>query len=273
MPVAHVNDTELFYVQTGAGLPCMVMHGGLGLDHTYLHPWLDPLGDVLHLTYYDHRGNGRSGRPPVATLTHEQYCADADALRSHLSFERMALLGHSYGGFLALEYVLRYPERVSHLLLIDTAPAMDYGEEVVAIALRKGATPEMLVALAAEPPAEDATLAEELQTVAPLYFYAFNAETVAKLLDSTIYSASTYAAQPALLARYNVVSRLHEIQTPTLIVVGGDDFITPPSQAQRLHQAIAGSELMVLERSGHFPYVEEPEAFFGAVRDWLGRSG
>ena len=64
MPVAHLNDTELFYVEVGEGLPCLVMHGGLRGDHSSLHPWLDPLGDVMRLIYYDHRGNGRSGRPP-----------------------------------------------------------------------------------------------------------------------------------------------------------------------------------------------------------------
>jgi pimeloyl-ACP methyl ester carboxylesterase len=64
MPVAYLNGTELFYVEVGEGTPCLVMHGGLGFDHTWLHPWLDPLGDVMHLVYYDHRGNGRSGRPP-----------------------------------------------------------------------------------------------------------------------------------------------------------------------------------------------------------------
>ena len=63
MPVAHLNDTELFYVEVGEGLPCLMMHGGLGFDHTSLHPWLDPLAEVMRLIYYDHRGNGRSGRP------------------------------------------------------------------------------------------------------------------------------------------------------------------------------------------------------------------
>jgi pimeloyl-ACP methyl ester carboxylesterase len=68
MAVAHLNGTQLFYVEAGQGrVPCLVMHGGLGGDHTCLHPWLDPLGDVMHLLYYDHRGNGRSGRPCAIT--------------------------------------------------------------------------------------------------------------------------------------------------------------------------------------------------------------
>src|SRR5438105_5235280 len=130
MPLAAVNGTELFYSQVGAGLPTLVMHGGLGLDHTYLHPWLDPLGDVLQLTYYDHRGNGRSARPPMHTLTHPGLAADADALRAFLGFERMAILASSYGGFIALRYALDFSERLSHLILVGTAPTYGYSDEI-----------------------------------------------------------------------------------------------------------------------------------------------
>jgi proline iminopeptidase len=102
-------------------------HGGLGLDHTHLHPWLDPLGDVLRLVYYDHRGNGRSDGPFQKTWTHADLTADAEALRRELGLGRMVLLGHSYGGFLALDYAVRYPDLLSHLILVSTAPAVDYG--------------------------------------------------------------------------------------------------------------------------------------------------
>jgi proline iminopeptidase len=153
MPVARLNDTEIFYVEVGEGVPCLLMHGGLGGDHSALHPWLDPLGDVMRLVYYDHRGNGRSGRVPSETITFEQLCSDADALSEHLGFEEVTVLGYSFGGFVALEYALRYPERISHLILLDTAPTLDYAEEIEANARRKGATREQLEALGAS--AED----------------------------------------------------------------------------------------------------------------------
>jgi len=72
MPSAHANGAELFYLEVGKGVPCLVMHGGLGVDHTQFRDGLDPLGDVLRLVYYDHRSNGRSGRPPIETLTLER---------------------------------------------------------------------------------------------------------------------------------------------------------------------------------------------------------
>ena len=134
MPLVHLNGTDLLYVEVGEGLPCLVMHDGLGLDHTSMHPWLDPLGELMHLIYCDYRGNGRSGRPPSETITFEQPCADA--LREHLGFEKVAVLGYSFGGFIALEYALRYPERLSHLILGGTSPGGDYGEEIEANATR-----------------------------------------------------------------------------------------------------------------------------------------
>ena len=271
MPVAHLYDTELFYVEVGEGLPCLVMHGGLGEDHSSLHPWLDPLGDVMHLVYYDHRGNGRSGRPPSETITFEQLCSDADALRRHLGFEEVAVLGYSFGGCIALEYALRYPEHLSHLILLDTAPTLDYAEEVEANARRKGATPDHLEALDAS--AEDEAEYWRLwRLIEPLYFHTFDADLAERVMGKTIISVEAADAGDAILEDWNLTPRLGEILAPTLIVVGRDDFVCPPSQAKIMHEGIPNSELVVFENSGHFTHVEEPEAFFDAVRGWLGRS-
>jgi len=190
MSVAHVNDTDLFYLEVGEGLPCLVMHGGLGFDHTFLHPWLDLLGDTMRLVYYDHRGNGRSSRPPMDTLTFEQFCADADALRDYLGFDQVAVMGHSYGGFIALEYALRYPERLSHLMLVNTAPAFDYGEEIIVNAKRKGASEEMMAVLNAPSFANDEEMQQAWRVIAPLYFYAFDVDLADRLFGQTVLSAS-----------------------------------------------------------------------------------
>jgi proline iminopeptidase len=247
------------------------MHGGLGFDHTGLHPWLDPLGDQMHFVYYDHRGNGRSGRAPSETITFEQLCADADALREHLGFEKVAVLGYSFGGCIALEYALRYPERLSHLILVDTAPAFDYGEEIEANARRKGATPEQLDALEASAQT-DAELWRLWKLIEPLYFHTFDADLAERVLGKTIPSAEASEAGDTILEEWDITARLGEISAPTLILVGEDDFVCPPSQAKLMHERIPNSELVVFKRSGHIPYVEEPEAFMGAVRGWLRRT-
>jgi proline iminopeptidase len=270
MPVAHLNDTEILYVEVGQGVPCLVMHGGLGFDHSALHPWLDPLGDVMRLVYYDHRGNGRSGRVPSETITFEQLCADADALRGHLGFEEVCVLGHSFGGFIALEYALRYPERLSHLILLDTAPTLDYGAEIEANARCKGATQEQLAALDAS--AEDEAESWRLwKVIEPLYFYTYDADLAERVMGKTLISVEAGEAGDAIVEDWDLTPRLGEISAPTLILVGRDDFICPPSQARILHEGIQNSELVVFKNSGHFTHVEEPEAFFDAVRGWLRR--
>lgn len=270
MAVAHLNDSDLFYLEVGKGIPSLVMHGGLGFDHTSLHPWLDPLGDILHLVYYDHRGNGRSGRPAIETLTHDQFCADADALRAHLGFEKVLVLGLSYGGFIALEYALRYPQRLTHLILLETAPAMNYGSEIDANAKRKGET-DADRAIRRIPPASDEEMKHSFAVRAPLYFYNFNRALSDRLFGQTVYSASAARRALALWETYNVTPRLGEIRTPTLIFVGNDDFICPPSQAGIMHERIQNSELHVFEKSGHMPYAEQAEEFFSVFRNWLRR--
>jgi proline iminopeptidase len=267
MPTVEVQNTQIFYTTSGTGLPCLVMHGGLGLDHTYLGG-LDSLSDVLHLIYYDHRHNGRSGRPPLETVTHAQLADDAEALRQHLGLGKVAVLGHSYGGFIALEYALRHPDSVSHLILLDTAPAFNYGEEIMDNARAMGATPEMLEALGASSSGDDEAMKNTLKIILPLYFHRYQPAYAALLADSIV-CAACEGHQEKLLSTYNTLPHLHEIGCPTLILVGRHDFICPPSQAQLMHASIAQSRLLVFENSGHFPWIEEPELFMQTVKEWL----
>src|SRR5262249_52391310 len=107
MPTVEIHQTQLFYTRTGTGVPCLAMHGGLGIDHRSLLD-LARLNDSFEFVFYDHRYHGRSGRPPLESLSHAQFADDAEGLRQHLHLGKVAVLGHSYGGFIALEYVLRY---------------------------------------------------------------------------------------------------------------------------------------------------------------------
>jgi len=229
MPIAHVNNTELYYVEHGTGRPCLVMHGGLGFDHTYLHPWLDPLGDVFHLVYYDHRCNGRSGRPPLNTFTYEQLAEDADTLRKSLGFEKVVIMGHSAGGFIALKYALHFSQKLSHLILIDTAPAMDYSEEIMTHAERKAMTSEVTKAFTGPSLSSEADYAQLMKTLAPLYYFNYNPAVDEQLFNRMIFGYEAGERDNELQVGYNVVSRLGEINVPTLILVGRDDWITPLS--------------------------------------------
>ena len=100
---------------------CFVLHGGPVIDHSYFRPWMDPMGEFMQLIYVDYRGTGRSQRMPHDTYTRDHTIADLDALRQHLGLEKIAVLGHSHGGFLAQLYALDYPQHVSHVILVATS--------------------------------------------------------------------------------------------------------------------------------------------------------
>ncbi len=272
--LVRVNGTELFCLRTGEGLPLLAMHGGLGFDHTYFRPWLDPLAERAEIIYYDHRGNGRSGRPTSwEGITHGTWADDAEALRRHLGLERMVLFGHSYGGFLALEYALRYPERLAGLILCNTAPAFDFPEAILANAKSRG-TPEQYAALVqglSAPVPDDAALARFARTIAPLYFHNSGPELPHQVFAQIRFSAAALNHAFGVCApRFNVVGRLRDIATPTLVIGGRDDFIMPPAfGAVRLAAGLPDRELVVFERSGHFPFAEEAERFLEVVGTWL----
>jgi proline iminopeptidase len=119
-----VPGAERYYRDIDQGTPIMVRHGGPSFDHHYLLPDLDRLTNTYRHIYCDQRGRGKSGggvQPEDVTLTTE--IAGLDAARAYLLLESVAALGHSWRGLLAMEYAIPYPERVSHLILLNTAPA------------------------------------------------------------------------------------------------------------------------------------------------------
>jgi len=253
----------------------MVMHGGPGLDHTYLRPWLDPLSKQMQVIYYDHSGNGRSPRRDgYDDISHASWIADADALRAHLGHERMFLLGQSYGGFLAQEYALAYGDRLDGLILVCTAPALDYMDVVVANAQRRG-TPEQVRAVSEDlvrPMESDQDFRNLWLTILPLYFKRFDPDIAAATDAATHYNHRAHnQAFGACVPHFNVADRLSEITTPTLMISGREDWITPPAQGERIQAALPNAEFMIFEESGHFPFIEEQPAFLATLEDWISR--
>ena len=142
MTTMKIRDTSLFVDVVGRGNPLVLMHGGPGLDHFSLLPFRR-CADRFTLIFYDHRCNGRSVGAPVSSMTWENLTADAEALRQRLGFERWAVLGHSFGGHVALEYALRYPDSLSHLVLLDTGADSHWAQQNAADLLAKrGYSPE-----------------------------------------------------------------------------------------------------------------------------------
>jgi proline iminopeptidase len=258
MATLQLDDTDLWYEEIGAGpTTCIALHGGLGLDHTYLRPAWDNLAERTRLVYFDMRGNGRSGRPPLATITMARLADDVDALRSHLGVDRVGLAGHSYGGFVALEYALRHPDALAFLLLVDTAA----GQAPAALA----------EADVTEPTTTDEEFKQELTDTLSFYFHSFTPEIAEPLLGRTILNGQVGTWSMQQLASWGVHDLLPTIATPTLVAVGRHDKVCPLAASEQIASGIPDAELAVFDNSGHFPWVEEPDVYNATVMEWLSR--
>jgi len=263
----------LAYLRQGQGPLLLVMHGGLGMDHHYLRPWLDPLAARAELVYYDHRGNGASAEPDDwSAVDIGSWADDAEGLRQHLGREKMVLLGHSYGGFIALEYALRYPDRLTGLMLCGAGPNLHHVELAMANAAARG-TPEQMATLEValgQPSPDDAAAAAAWRGILSLYFERPHPEFEEAFFRTTRFR---HRAQNRslidCLPGFDVSDRLGEIRVPTLILQGAGDWILPPEPCSTLLGAIPGSRTVIFERSGHLPFVEEPDRFLAVVQDWL----
>ncbi len=139
---------------------------------------------------------------------------------------------------------------------------------------KKNPPPEILETLNAPSDKSPEGFRNQLTTLMPLYFYDFNEELQEKARFSfkdTIFSPEPSIHQDILIQNYNVTPYLKDIQVPTLILVGDDDFICPQSQSERMHKAIPNSELHIFKKCGHFASLEAPDEFVSVIKKWINK--
>jgi proline iminopeptidase len=253
--------TDLHVTVEGVGPPLVTIHGGLGLDHTYMSNGLRPLAARLELLHVDVAGHG--GSPAPADWSAEDldvWADDLDRLRVRRGLERWSVLGHSYGAFIALTYALRYPARVARLVLIGAGPSFAHAGAVLAGLDRRG-QPEAAQALIdglSTPARDDAHFAEQWAKVLPLYFHAWDPRYLAAFAGTT-YSAAGFNRGNALLATLDLAPRLAGLTVPTLVVSGDDDFIMPADgPGAVLAAGIPAARQVVIPGTGHVPFLETP---------------
>jgi proline iminopeptidase len=267
----RVRDATLAFKSIGLGPTMLVLHGGLGIDSSYLHDALSPLATELRVVFYDQRGHGCStGRQSLATAERDILVEDAEAMRTTLA-ERVLLFGHSYGGFVALEYALRYPDRVTGLVLCATSASVAHVSGALAAVSTRARSLELeaLHAILTSPPSSDSEFSDLWRAIAPLYFKD-QAVGRASAFDGTRYSAAGYAAGARWLADYDVRSRLDEIEVPVLLLHGTHDWLMPADVAgSELAAALKRPTRVTFHDSGHYPFLEQPDAFVDSIRSWL----
>ena len=282
---ARIRDTEIYFDIEGMGLVpdgrrmreqpvAFVIHGGPGGDHSGFKPGMGPLAERMQLVYFDHRGQGRSARGDVSRYTLDENVEDMEALRRHLGLGPIVSIGTSYGGMVAMAHAARYPDSVSHLVLIVTAAHAGFNARAQAI-VRKRGTPEQ-VEVCRQLWAGELTTVEKLRNyydhMGPMYSTTFDAAAAAKGRDRGILSpeAINMAFKPGgFLQTYDLRPELSKITAPTLICAGQHDWICPPEFSEEIHRLMPGSDLRIFEHSSHSIRADEPQALLDAIAGFV----
>jgi pimeloyl-ACP methyl ester carboxylesterase len=275
MTTIPIRDVSLFVNIMGQGYPLLLMHGGPGLDHTTLLS-LQPLADKFTLIFYDHRCNGRSEGAEVSSMTFEDLTADADALRQTLGFEKWAVLGHSFGGNVALEYALRYPHRLSQLILMDTGGDQWWVEHNAPELLAKRGYSASSVNAARRFYSGQLSPGEFLPTIMRfMSAYNYHNNLLAMAYD-VVFGPHIKMRPEALIFGYNqllknwtVMDRLGEILVPTLVLAGRQDFLFPTEHQAILADRLPNAHLEMIECAGHNPHMERPAEVIEIIKSFL----
>jgi proline-specific peptidase len=274
-----VDGARLFYLPVGSprNPPLILLHGGPGLDHSELHPWLDALASDFYLIYVDQRGQGRSERVDPATLSLSRFAADVSALARALDLPRYALLGHSFGAMVAIVHAVEQRDATHYVISGGTASFTKTGAEVEAnlaqfepIALREQVTRSW----AMEPTVTtQEQFAELMRLQMPFHFATVESDAYRRFMasDPTVYSPEVLAYFSANEYAMEYEDRLPGVTQPMLVVTGQYDRTCTPRAARDIAARVPGAELVILPDAGHMTHVEQPSLFLAAVRDFFAR--
>ena len=277
-----INGTQLYCKSIGTGIPLVIVHGGPGLDHSYLLPQMAQLADRYELIFFDQRGCGRSSvRVDSAAMTIDALVEDIDRVRDAYNLNTMNLMGHSWGGLLAMEYAIKHGDRLNSLILVNSTPPTSQLRLASFDLIARRTTRSDSIAEAALIQTDEFKRhdPEAMQRFFRLFFRgSFRNPTLADELTLKFgpdYAATSqlisYLARDPQLQSYDILTELESITCPVLIIASDDD-ITPPESNEQIHSRISGSRYIVLKNSGHFPFIEAPGQFFPLVRDFLERT-
>ena len=275
----EIDGTALFFKTLGSGEPIVVLHGGPGFDHRQFLPYIWELTQDHKVILYDQRGTGLSSGPVDSeSISIDTFIADIESVREAFGIEKMNLLGHSWGGILAMYYATRHPENLRSLLLASTAASHESFDE-------------MRTRYQADRLPEDAALLEEIyssddyqagdpQAVERFWRVFFKPYFADQSLVSTMdltFTANTIKNSDAVaghilesIGEFDLHEELDVIHCPTLIIHGEADPM-PVEYAERIHESIPGSELVRVEGAGHWLFVDATETFTSSILEFLAR--
>jgi proline iminopeptidase len=271
-----INDNELNVEVLGDdNAPVIIAHHGGGGIGSLEEPksTFGPLSDHYRVIVFDARGCGRSeGKPP---FSHAQWADDVDGLRQWAGVDEIIVTGGSYGGFIAMEYAIAYPEHTRAMILRDTSADksnLDRAYENARSQTRIEINWDNFNRYWHGEIYDDEDLKQRWADIIPLYDFDYNPEKSNADVENRIYRHEAHNwCFLYNMPNYDLREQLPNVQCPTLVTVGRTDWVTPVSSAETIASLIPNSELVIFEHSGHSPQHEEFELFQKVMRDFLAK--
>jgi proline iminopeptidase len=273
---ARLNVEVLEPASGDANAPVLIAHHGGGGIGSLGEPkaTFGTLSDRFRVIVFDARGCGLS--EGVGPYSHEQWAADMDGLRQWAGVDKVVVAGGSYGGFIALEYAVRYPDHVSAILLRDTSADGSNLELAFENARNQDRVEidwDHFNRYWGGRVRSDAELKSLWAELIPLYDFEYDEEKSTAAVEAGIYRHEAHnACFVENFPTYDLKSDLPNIQVPTLVTVGRGDWVTPVSASETIALLIPDAQLEIFEKSGHSPQSEEPEKFQRVLREFLARA-
>ena len=274
----ELNGTQLWVRRLGQGDPIVVVHGGPMLEHGYLLPHLQALSDQYELIFYDQRICGRSAAEvdPPGAVRMSDFVADLEALRVALGHDQIHVMGHSFGGRIAIEYALAHPVRVRSLALLNTMPpntALWTAEEAMLPRSDEQRAAIKAMGGSAEYQARDPEAYTQFMRL--VFSNQFHDPGQVSKLDfyrspDLEERGARFEGMAPDLTNFDLLPRITALAARTLLIYGASEPAATISGPPYV-DAIPDATLVIIPDAGHFPMVEQPEAFLSAVREFLAR--
>lgn len=278
---ANINGLKVHYVIEGNGIPCVIP--SLGGTLSYERMFSAELRRHLKLVFAELRGS-RSDLGEVGAATLDTIVDDLDRLRSELKLDRIVVLGHSGHGFIALRYAAKYPDRISHAVLVGAAPSFDgtwfaevlrYSEMLMSNERKDELArshDRLRPAMSRATPDEAVVL--NFIANAPIQFFDAHFDCAHLWKDQTFNAQifQRFWGPGGEFSKFDPATEFPRIKCPVLIASGLFDYGCPPTTWHGIIDKLAKHEYRVFERSGHHPQMEEQSLFDQTVVEWIKRN-
>lgn len=278
----HIYGLRIYFklYDASSRINLMVLHGGPGASHDYLLPLAELSNYGINVLFYDQFGSGRSDEPSdLSKYTVDYGVEEAEEVRKQIFNDKVVMLGHSYGGMLALAYALKYQDNLVGLIVSNGLSSVPLTVQEMRRLIEE--LPEKYRnAIKRYEQVQDYQNPEYLEAVQ--YFYRQHVIRLDELPEPVKVSFEyaqkrrTYAIMngpneftiTGTIKDFDITDQLHKIRVPTLIITGKYDEVTPRI-AEIMHSRIRNSRLVLFENSSHMPMWEEKDKYLAVIRDFI----